>query len=704
MLLTGPPFAESIKFGIVFTLQFVGGFLIWTVISNGNTSIAESLGFGCVLGALSSLISSQLLRSTPLSGIGWLAPSLIAVVVVAPRLSRHHSPRFSKSALREVLWVSIISIAGFLPLAAFWISNPAKITDWTAYFGDIPYHEAIAKSLTNFGPSDTIFVPGDPLHYHWFADAWAGTVSSLASLGPYVGTTRAIYVFAIFASVCLVWAWAKRLSQVKAAPVIASLALVLACFIGLGVNNSYSMFVTDISPTHTFAIPVGLALALICTELMSRRLPKSALMLVIVLSGATLASRAPIAMVGLVALTTSLVAMWARAGFGRVFAIVACSLIGYATAYILVISGGPPNGLGVELNTFISNTFGFVPFSTPLGQILGYLSMCAAVSAPWLGLAILLQRAASAQRAALWWAVGSTISGLVFVVVLAQPGRGQISFLWASAIFVLPISGIGVAEGIEVLRKSRSVGDHRITKRLVAVCVFGCLVGLIGLFNAVLTKDFVFGGYLRWIFPFAAWTSAFIVSCLVFTRAKSAEHKSYVLAASAIVLMVAAICASVTASVIRVYSEERVIDSATPLAISPDDVEAASWLDARVPLNEVVATNRQCGDVSGQPPECGSISYVVSSLTGRRVLIEGYSYAVVPLTDWARDRIDLSWKFGLNPDLDSLSRLWNEGVRWIWIDRKFDIAESWIPFGDVRYQNPTVALVELRDPAMIRPN
>ena len=141
---------------------------------------------------------------------------------------------------------------------------------------------------------------------------------------------------------------------------------------------------------------------------------------------------------------------------------------------------------------------------------------------------------------------------------------------------------------------------------------------------------------------------------------------------------------------------------------SPSHARAAEWLrDVDTPGDDAVSTNRFCVDRDAQPPECGGpwgATYSwVGAVTGKQMFIEGYEnwYGVQDseIPDWAKERIDVARSFARQPDPYLQRLVWDEGVRWVWLDLTQPSAKDWEGFGTIEFENDAVRIVQLAPPS-----
>jgi len=116
--------------------------------------------------------------------------------------------------------------------------------------------------------------------------------------------------------------------------------------------------------------------------------------------------------------------------------------------------------------------------------------------------------------------------------------------------------------------------------------------------------------------------------------------------------------------------------------VYPDEEAAARWLGKHSAPTDVVAANTWCRPVGKQTPGCDARGYIVSGISGRRTLIEGWAYTNPAMAEqgvggrryteqpspWP-ERVALTNQAITAPTPDVLRRLREEyHVRWLYAD------------------------------------
>ncbi|MEO6996459.1 MAG: hypothetical protein ABI112_00055, partial [Terracoccus sp.] len=116
--------------------------------------------------------------------------------------------------------------------------------------------------------------------------------------------------------------------------------------------------------------------------------------------------------------------------------------------------------------------------------------------------------------------------------------------------------------------------------------------------------------------------------------------------------------------------------SAAPTAGAPNETvraqgEAALWVRAHVPLDALTATNTHCLSGTGFGPECDSRRWWLSGLSGRRVLLESWSYvpAAVRVGYYDPALYALNQSAFAAPTPEVLKRMQALGVSWLVAER-----------------------------------
>jgi len=653
------------------------------------------LGLAMPSGALLYILGDQALRTTPAENQAWWILPATALLALA-FMHKRRVPLQAPTGRAFVLALMLLAL-GSLLLQSLWRRNPIRTDGWISYFVDLSTHEALAQGIALNGPAQVPYLANVPLGYHWLGNAWAGGLSQSFDLTPYVAVSRGLYAYALVAALVLSWALGQQVSRNSWAGPGAALFLIGGTFLGLGRTYSYSMLLVDTSPSHTFAIPLTLMVSVLAIGYLHGRLPVHILLVFPLLGAGLLGSRvtqASIVLAGLGSVLVTAVALRRTDVIRRSTFVLATLILGMIPAFFLIIrpagSATATTQLRVDPNNDIAGLYSLIPYTGPGDNVVSFFALAASVLAGAAGvLAFALRR--PTRWIATGFVLGALVVGLVLVVVLSQNGRSQVSYLWAAAVVAFPIAGVGFVESVS--RISQRCNRLVVTGLL---CV-GLTIGLIGVVNVEATSDLWFSGYLRWSLIIGAWGLALVIG---FELSRSQEpHYARTASISAVIAVVlgsAVLGANAIGTTWRTISTTTSANSSTPAAISSDHLTAANWVRENLQDSDgIFATNRLCDVPTMQPPDCVSTTFVTSALTGRRTLIEGYSYGIQEMPAWAERRARESYGLTSGPDSNSLDYLRQQGVRWLWIDGLVGQAQDPSEYGRVVYQNPTIEIVDI---------
>jgi len=141
------------------------------------------------------------------------------------------------------------------------------------------------------------------------------------------------------------------------------------------------------------------------------------------------------------------------------------------------------------------------------------------------------------------------------------------------------------------------------------------------------------------------------------------------------------------------------IDSGDANSISSQQILAIRQLGLLNPNFDLVASNFLCDEPQGVPPECMDIQFPVAALAGQRMLVEGSGYSTSEKNDaQAKELRALQHSFATSPDQATHSRLWDQGVRWFFVDRRRTTLTNWKPYAEILVANPDAFVLRLESP------
>lgn len=708
--------AQAGRLAAVVAIQALGGALLWRLVRGPNGPyLVEQIGMGLAIGTLLSLLAQQFLRVTPLIAQAWWLPTAAVLLLTVVLLTVPKSRRRLGLAADEPLGIDELGgvgaglVVAFLFIWAFWRAQPLQWSGWWAYWVDIPYHEALATSVTTWGPGDNILAVGSAVRYHWFAHAWAGTTTDAAGAGPFVVITRVLPLVALLGTVCLVWAWARRLSDRRSVPFLAVVLTVLGFNVATTLPVDY-MHELTLSPSMAMGAVWLLAAALVFTEYVHRRIRWGLVLLVLLIGGAVggKSSNAP-ALLGGIGLA-ALAGIAQPALRRRLWSAFAAALATVGVVFVALFLGSEGN-LKIAPGA-TARVYRMLPGTNGWGIALGTLAVALVLAAKWMGVLTLVPNRTTRARPELWFGIGAALSGLILMAALGHPGASQLYFPLSSGVVLAAVSAWGLGAALEgmpgaLLGPSLAAGGIAggISVSLARVFTLSGVAQPPSSGNGTLPAQppvaALPSGY-GWIAPLAVWLLPVLLLGAAGVRARIRRFR-YPRGALAGVLGWALVTASVVTGLIGYVDLARAPGPSHALPYS-----ALAWTDAqRAPLiwlrehsapDDVVATNRQC-DVPENPGEdCPSAErwFLEAALTHRRMYVEGADYAISqPHPAWIDQRVALSRRFVDRPSLGADRVLWRAGVRWVVVDLASTTTRQWPGFAVPVYTTPTTVVLRL---------
>jgi len=597
--------------------------------------------------------------------------------------------------MQEVGSLVVGGVAVFVGILAFWRNVPLRWQGWWAYYTDVVYHEALATSVSTWGPQDNIFLAGEPVRYHWLVHAWAGMTTHATDAAPFVVTTRLIPLVATVGLLTLAWTWARRLSTRSNVPILAVGLTALAMDVGY-VGETLTYPLSPYSPTAGFSGMWLIAASLVITEHVAGRLRHPEFILGLLAFGCV-GGRVSNAAVLLVALTFMAIAVSRnRDVLSLVLRDLAAVVLGTGMGYTLLLfgakGGAAANALSLGLGGS-ARAFNYIvpPDSWP--QILaGSVAVALSILAKWAGIGVLVATSTTRQRPEVWYFVGAGLAGIIAVIVLTHDGYSQLAFPMSASVLVVVASAWGLGEGLALLPEP---------KRFRLLSLAAVLAGALAIASSVVHHV---GPELQrpWAVaaPVLVWAPILTLALVCrYSRVMGPVSGRFGISILTIwALCVASVAAGVVTSIyaLRTSPSYRAAPTA-PNAWTQQHVAANTWLRTHTPQEDIVATNRLCSDARESPPNCDARWFFTAAEGRRRMFIEGYGYAIGRrgLPQWAIERIVVSRRFANEPSEADSRTLIKAGVRWVYVDHASTTTRSWAPWGSTAFSNDVASIVRL---------
>ena len=724
LVLMGAGFTSTLLLIGAIALQTLVGVVIWHRLRPADSVAAwvESIGMGLAIGSVIAMLSGVVLDRFIPGGWGWLAPSVVALGWVLVRRLRRPAatsctPAASFNSLAD--WAAPLGLAvgAVLGLAAVAVNLARYPLVWegvrSSYHPDMLFFEGLSNSVAQFGPSDSIFMIGADLRYHWFSYAWVGQLTNSLDLAPFVSLTRALPLVAVVASVAIAAGWTARCTKAIWAPALAALLITAGGFVGA----AYGTVLNFDSPSQSLTTVWLLALCVVFIEYLVGRLDRRALWLVALLSVACVGGKASSAIVVLgaigIAAGIGLVrrASWAR----RALTAFVVASIPAAIAYAIVLVGSASSGelKFLSWDSRASAVQGLDLSKDHLGIAFGTASLLIAVVPRWAGVVGLWLRPTTRSGPLSMFGIGLIVMGLAPIVFVSQ-GVNELWFALAASAPLAVISAIGLGDAWESLGEGQLRRQRSTWSALVVCAVAGPVVLLI------LSRLWSTGGSgvvsPRAFGPLLAIALAAAVAGLVTLAFAGSMKRALVFSIALITVLVS----SSALSRLTVALSDEVVEVSRPAATASGarafavgagpssqnhatrwasaqrdygdgwsnlEVEAATFLREQTDSADTIVTDR-------------TNSALIPALTARRTYISGTVYQLLygrPASA-ARvpERIEVSQRFATAPVAADFAELCANGVTWGWITAVPDAAVvDWSPYARIAFSNPAVTIIRL---------
>lgn len=709
------------------------GVLLMRAVWRSTGNWAEDLAVGVVFGLAYELAGWALFTALGWQHllVGW--PVLaIACFAAVPGLRRHWRIAEPRPLPAGWAWGVALLCSASVLVSAVWAMAPhVPPPDGFGYYPDLLYHLSLVQELTRSVPPEIPQVTGEPLRYHWFADAHLAAAADITGLPPATVLFRlwllpvwvaGLVVFAALArSVCRTW-WAG----VLAVAITGFVQYVALWSIRAGrINGPFNV----LSPSQTVAVVVAAVVSLLLIDLVrGRRFGPAgwfALLVLSLLAGGSKPTALPL-LLGGTGLAT--LALWLRTRRPPRRMLLACGLLGTTGIATMLTVTGSMEGSRPQLFAAIKGTLGYEVATgdsslrgagggwlvEPLahGDQVAKLSAVLLVGALLvsqlsllLGLAVVAARSTRRDPVA-WWLAGAILAGWLGFLLLAHPSGSESYFVATTTPFsaaavcwlavsglrgrrrrtVFAVGGTGIALGLALVAAAQLVPETERRTRADRAALLGYPMLALAVLTALAVAGWLVARRRRPALAGLGWSQ--VVATVL---AMALPYLGYA-----------------TAQVVTAGSYPGRPIRTAAYRVSPDEQRAAEWLAANSGAADVVVSNTACRPAVRQPPGCDARGYIVTGIAGRRTLLEGWGYteqvhhhgdANVPYTlqpaPWP-DRFELVRRLFTDPAPADLDELRRRGVRWIYADR----AAGPVPAGLGRYavlrhSEPTVAIYEI---------
>ena len=688
-------------------VQGFAGFVLWRLLRPQSGWI-ELAGMSVVIGTLLAVFSGIFLQ--PLFVWGWALPGLVAIIAWALRLrrsSRFNSPEIEKTDRSLAIAVMIGSALAVISFGLSVRNYPLNWEgSWSGFHGDMAFFEALGRSVPTLGIFDSIFTPGQAIHYHWLAYAWTGQLTTSFDVQPFLVLTRVLPVITLFAGVALIAAWTRRLSSVFWAPTLSVILLLLGGHLGVMYGSAYNFDSPSQSLSVVWLIGFVLLLLRVWDSRYSRLGVASVLGLVGLFSAGLMLVKVSTAAVAAAALVA--VVIWQLIQHRRVTLvqalIVISGLVPMVIAYIFFLAGG--NGGGIiavgSLLDRASSEQGMNPTVGVIGVALGTGILALGIGVRWVGALWLATDSVWRARPEFAIGFGLVVSSVGAAVVLSAR-QNELWFAAAAAGPLAALSAVGAANAWECV--SSRVVAKRVLTGLAVVLSALVVFGVVWVFWATgPSGNNVWIPTLRWLGPIAglvvAGFLAWLVMMLIGARSLMAGVGIFVVIAT--LATAPGRLLGVSTGAVGELPDVRSEFFSPPATIIPylDQKLLYSIPAGYLRAGEFLRSNSSDDDLLVTNLTSSSIA---PALSGLQTLVSGTRYQT-PYGSAGGEGLLLareadSYGFVNAPSAATAAPLCEVGVRWVWIDPGRTENADWSGFVTIGYEDENVIVGEV-NPAL----
>ncbi|SEK34940.1 hypothetical protein [Nonomuraea pusilla] len=662
------------------------GALLWRALTRLRLPVAVDLAAGTAVGYALECFTYMAARAAGQPRLAVLGPALTVVAFAAvPRLRRHwrsgHRPRVPLPhglAIAAGFCFLVVSSA-LTVFRGHGLTPPANLGPYV----DMPFHLALVGELRHHMPPTIPEVAGQPLSYHWFVYSDMAAASWATGIEPETLLYRLSVLPMLAVFTVLVPAVGHLVTRSWTAGALALAATYLlappdpyAWSPGAFAFGPPTPALAWLSPTQTFGAAVFSALAVLVAVLLrdgGRRLLVPVALLLALVAGAK-ATYLPLLLAG-VCLLAAVDWLRTRRVDRDLLLLGGLTLATLAFAQF-VLFGGAAQGVRVwPLFTAIKMAARWPTRAAIDGLPWAAAGVCAAFllawAAIWAGAFGPRRRPGSGPDRALTLFLGVGLASLGVVLLLGQPGLGQLYFLTAARPYLWIVAVAGL---VAALRPA----PPRL-RPVLAVAAGAAGAGVLALVRAAGDPapprlDAPGGAGFGWAFvlpfvPLALLTGGLALALALRRVPWRRAALLWLVTGLSVPSAIATVRADLTPAGLR------------PQEIPAEGVAAMRWLRAHSDPADLVATNAHCRPGARR---CDSRHFWISAYAERRVLVESWSYTarnMAALEDINRQPMTglPFWDAGLLAANDAVFTAPTErdvsvlkeryGVRWLVADR-----------------------------------
>lgn len=662
-----------------YALYLVGGvlgpgFLVHRSLRGPQASWVHEVALAMAVGTVCGLYAWAAFSAADLRGALWLWPVASLTVLAVPSTRARVLSRPKGRWRTGPSW----GLAGVIALVlshvngTFFAINRLPVTDRPIY-QDLLWHLGLVAEARRAIPLGTPQVIGaGRLKYHWFADADMASASLMSHVDVPTIVLRLWPVAMIVVIVLLVAVAAQQVTGSQPAGVVAAALVGVSSVVVPGLPLAELQdALRPLSPTQLYVMVHLAAVIVLAVPLLrgheQRRAGTWALLVAtLVVIGGSKPTGLPLLIGG--SLTALVIALVLRLRW-RSFAALVVLTTAVQVPSMLWVAGGDA-GTGTKLLAALTvypfvvtwsgadwvHRPGFVVghlVDTPTGVLAVAALLALTLVRQWFCLTPFVNGRLRRDPVS-WWLAGMGAASVAVFVVLEHQGHSEFYFTFTA---LIPTSILAAwwlrtaVEGRRVLATAAAVAGAATAAVSLA---WSQTEHAAHLFADARLAHRVFAWY-----GLVMGVAVLGLLALGFRRWRAGHRDTGPVTTAVLTFAVALICASLPWSAVQ--------QAALPArsTVFADQSAAALWINRHVPERAVLATNDHCIGAESDP--CSSLVFWLSGLSGRRVLVEGWSYTpqsahrafVHP------DLLALNQSLFTAPTRANVTRAKKLGVRWL---------------------------------------
>lgn len=731
------------------------GVMLWRALA-GSSTLVKELGFGSVLGIVLQLVVWALSTGVHQPLLMWALPVGVAVpFAVVPRLRRHWWPQRSGWMRTPARWHLAMAVVIALSTYRFDRLNMVRRAlppELSLVARDTWYNSAVSYELSRTIRPQDPFAVGQPLRYHWFADAHVTATAQLSGT-PIADAMITYWLIPILVVLLLAIAAAAQqfmdgprlvgrdgapLSDIRrwwVGPVAAFFSMVTPALWRLGSPGTQRVgdgFVAS-SPSGILAMVLILGLVGPVLDLLrgrGRRGTWVVLTLLLMTCVGTKPSILPVVACGALAVLVFDLVRSRRVNWPMIYVVGASAVIAIAGAPVLTGSTGGSHIQLLALLT-IDPSYAQLLDGKPVvpaagGWLVPALADGLTDAVPIIAMLLVVWLLTETPRLlgllsifscplrsdpGVVWAWGLLGGGYAGMWMLAHPGYSE-HYFWTVTLSLANVLAVtSAARLLPAARQARTLSVPLVVVSIPAVIAAYVTTTFATVNVRAATADVIEGRLRPYTLMVVTLAGALMLALLlrVFVR-----RLSLPLFTAAVAFALAASLPVPVQAVLNARSPTMTPPPEVGVSyqyVSPEQQKAALWLQRHSAMTAVVATNSFCWPMGKDTPGCFVNSMWLSGLSGRRMVLSDWTYTSANMANydgtkpincmhspWPERRI-LSTRAVEAPTARILGQLRRDyDARWIFADdRATKISPKLKRLATLRYRSEHIEIYQLRD-------